>query len=351
MSILKQRRGYWLLMLALVAVLSVGAVACGDDDDDDDDENTPAATNTTGGAATQKPTQDSGGEIDYGKLSGNIDIDGSSTVFPISVAMAEEFGKASKVRVNVGLSGTGGGFQVFCRGETQISDASRPIKDSEVQACTDGGIKDLIEFQVAIDALTIVVNPENDWVTCLTVDQVAMIFKEGGAKKWSDVDPSWPSEDIKTYYPGSDSGTFDYFEEVLTGVDKANVHVTSGTSSEDDNLLVRGVEGNKNAIGYFGLAYYVEAGKELTAVEIDNGKGKGCVAPSAETAQSGEYVPYSRPLFMYTAAAILEERPEVVGFINFYFEELEAIVDEAGYATMSEDLKEEQWAKLEPFLP
>jgi len=279
---------------------------------------------------------------------GNIDIDGSSTVFPITVAMAEEFGLVSDVRVQVGLSGTGGGFDKFCRGETQVSNASRPIKASEVEACA-GTNDEIIEFQVAIDALTIVTNPGNDWATCMTVEQVAMIFKAGGAERWSDVDPSWPDEKIIKYYPGADSGTFDYFVEVLKHVDENSAHTTDGTSSEDDNVLVIGVEGDRNAVGYFGLAYYAEAGQELNAVEIDG--GEGCVKPSAETAQSGAYSPYSRPLFIYTDGGILESKPEVVAFIDYYFELLEEIVPETGYATMNSEQKAEQYAKLEPFLP
>jgi phosphate transport system substrate-binding protein len=194
-----------------------------------------------------------------------------------------------------------------------------------------------------------VVNPENDFATCLTVEQVVDIFKADGAESWSDVDPSFPDEEIVKYYPGADSGTFDYFTEVLEDTEEGAAHTSDGTSSEDDNVLVVGVEGDTYAIGYFGLAYYVEAGQELNAVEVDG--GDGCVAPSAETAQSGEYAPYSRPLFIYTAASILEERAEVVGFINFYYETLEGIVAETGYATMAEAQKAEQWAKLDPYLP
>jgi phosphate transport system substrate-binding protein len=319
-------------MLVLVAIFALAA-ACGDDDDDDD---APTATTSAGG-------------IDYGSLSGNIDIDGSSTVYPITIIAAEDFNSASSANVAVALSGTGGGFEKFCRGDTQISDASRPIQDDEVQACAENGLEAIIEFQVAIDALTIVTNPDNDFATCLTTEQIVDIFRDGGASNWSDVDPAFPDEPIVKYYPGADSGTFDYFVEVMEGVDESYVHTSDGTSSEDDNILVVGVEGDQYAIGYFGLAYYVEAGQNLNAVEVDG--GDGCVAPSAEAAQSGEYFPYSRPLFIYTDASILEEREEVVGFINFYFENLDAIVEETGYATMAEEQKDTQWAKLDPYLP
>ncbi len=330
------RKRTWWVVAAMVAVVALVAAACGDDDDDDDDN-----TATPGGS--------NGSEFDYDSLSGNIDIDGSSTVYPITVIAAEDFGGVSDVAVNVALSGTGGGFEKFCRGETQISDASRPIKDDEVEACAGEGLDNIIEFQVAIDALTIVTNPDNDWATCMTTEQVVEIFRADGSARWSDIDPSWPDEEIVLYYPGADSGTFDYFVEVLEGVDETYTHATTGTSSEDDNILVQGVEGDTNAIGYFGLAYYVEAGQDLNAVEIDG--GEGCVAPSAEAAQDGSYTPYSRPLFIYTDASVLEARPEVVGFINFYYENLDPIVEETGYATMAEDQKNEQWAKLDPYLP
>lgn len=340
MSTLMKRRGTWLMTLGVATALSLGAVACGDDDDN------PAPTSGAGATATE---DNGNSELDYSSMSGNVDIDGSSTVFPITVIAAEEFSLVSDVRVNVALSGTGGGFEKFCRGDTDASNASRPIKESEVDACAKEGIDDIVELQVAIDALTIVTNPGNDWAQCLTTEQVVDIFREGGASKWSDLDPSWPDANIVKYYPGADSGTFDYFTEVLEGVDESYVHSSSGTSSEDDNVLVIGVEGDKNAIGYFGLSYYVEAGQELNAVDVDG--GNGCVAPTAASAQSGEYAPYSRPLFIYTRESFLEEREEVLGFLNFYFENLDEFVEETGYATMSADQKAEQYAKIEAFLP
>ena len=310
-SILNPRLRWLSILLALVATVALAA-ACGE------------------------------GDVD-------IDIDGSSTVYPITVIAAEEFAGVSDVNVNVALSGTGGGFEKFCRGDTQISDASRPIEDDEVEACADSGIEDIIELQVAIDALTIVTNPNNDFAICMTTEQIVEIFRDGGADRWSEVDPSWPDEEIVKYYPGADSGTFDYFTEVLEGVDETYVHTSDGTSSEDDNVLVLGVEGDDYAIGYFGLAYYVEAGQGLNAVEVDG--GAGCVAPSAEAAQTGEYAPYSRPLFIYTTETLLQEREEVLDFINFYFENLEPIVEETGYATMSAEQKAAQVAMFSSFLP
>lgn len=326
-----------LSLLGLVALLAVALLAaCGDDEKD----------TTDGGTTTAAATEDTG--TDYGSLSGDIRIDGSSTVFPISEAVAEEFSNASDVRVNVAFSGTGGGFEAFCRGEIQISDASRPIKDDEVQACADNGIDDIVEIQVAIDALTVMVNPNNDFVDCLTVQQLHDMFKDGGATDWSAVDPSFPAQDIIYYYPGTDSGTFDYFvEAIIEGVDEEAVHRADGTSSEDDNVLAQGIEGDDNAIGYFGFAYFLEAGDALKAVSVDG--GEGCVAPSFDAALDGSYQPLSRPLFIYTRESFLEDRPEVLGFVKFYLENLETLVPEVGYVTMPEDLLAEQEAKIEPY--
>ena len=260
---------------------------------------------------------------------GNIDIDGSSTVFPITVAMAEEFGLVSDVRVQVGLSGTGGGFDKFCRGETQVSNASRPIKASEVEACA-GTNDEIIEFQVAIDALTIVTNPGNDWATCMTVEQVAMIFKAGGAERWSDVDPSWPDEKIIKYYPGADSGTFDYFTEVVNG-ESGNCR-SDVTFSEDDNVLVRGVAGDADGIGFFGLAYFEENADQLNAVAIDPGDGHP-VSPSPTTVENGTYTPLSRPLFVYVSTEAAG-RPEVEDFVRFYIEHAPTLAGEVGYVPL-----------------
>jgi phosphate transport system substrate-binding protein len=325
-----------LATLGLAALLVLAIAGCGDDDEGN-------------GGTTATPEEDGGSEIDYSTLSGDIRIDGSSTVFPITEAVAEEFSQVSDVNVNVAFSGTGGGFEAFCRGEIQIADASRPIEEDETQACGTAGIDDIIEFQVGTDALTVVVNPSNDFVTCLTVDQLHLIFKEGGATTWDQVDPSFPAEPIVLYYPGTDSGTYDYFvDEIITGVDEAAAHTSEPTSSEDDNVLAQGVEGDEFAIGYFGIAYFIEAGQNLKAVEIDS--GDGCVAPSAETALDGTYTPLSRPLFIYTRESFLEDNPEVLGFVNFYLENSQTLVPEVGYVELPEEVWDEQVAKLEPYL-
>ncbi|MDZ4278513.1 MAG: PstS family phosphate ABC transporter substrate-binding protein [Dehalococcoidia bacterium] len=278
-----------------------------------------------------------------------VRVDGSSTVFPISEAAAEEFSKETRARVNVGFSGTGGGFEKFCRGETQISDASRPIKQDEIDACAANGIDDIIELQVAIDALTVVVSPDNDFVDCMTVDELHAAFRAGGAERWSDIRPEWPDRPISFYYPGTDSGTFDYFlEAIIEGVDEMAGHRGDGTASEDDNVLALGIENDPNGLGYFGFAFFVEAGQALKAVAVDG--GEGCVEPTFEAALDGSYTPLSRPLFIYTRERFLEERPEVLDFVRFYLERTPTLVPEVGYVTMPDELLREQLAKLEPFL-
>ena len=349
-NILNSAQRRWLLLLLTgLTTLALVTVACGGDDNE-----APApATSATQAAAAEEPAttatqaaaeEEPADEDAYADLSGEIRIDGSSTVFPIAEAMAEEFGYVSDVRVNVAFSGTGGGFEKFCRGETQISDASRPIKDSEREACAENGIDDIVEVQVAIDALTVMVHPDNDFAQCMTVAELNQAFRADGAKKWSDLRAEWPDEDIIAYYPGADSGTFDYFNEAIIEEFEGSTHRGDGTPSEDDNILALGIGRDKNAIGYFGFAYFLEAGQSLQAVSVDD--GDGCVAPSFEAALSGEYTPLSRPLFIYTRGSLLSERPEVAGFIQFFLESVDAIVPEVGYVTMPADLLAEQFAKI-----
>ena len=235
---------------------------------------------------------------DLSKLEGTVEIDGSSTVAPITVEAADAFGETCpNVKIPVGVSGTGGGFKRFTKGGTDISDASRPIKFSEFEKCRENGVS-FIELPVAYDGLTIVVNKENNWVDQLTVDQLKKIFRDDmKVQKWSDVQAGWPNTEIKIFAPGTDSGTFDYFKEVVVGKDKASIRDDMSVS-EDDNNLVLGVANTKEAIGFFGAAYYFENTDKLKAVKIVNPKGKA-VLPSADTIESGEYAPFSRPLFIY----------------------------------------------------
>ena len=263
-----------------------------------------------------------------------IKIDGSSTVFPIAEAVAEEFqiSKRGKVRVTVGIAGTGGGFKRFCRGETDISNASRPILKEEMEACRAAGIK-YLELPVAFDALTVVVNPQNTWVKSLTVADLKKMWEpgaQGRVTKWNQVRSEWPAQNLMLFGPGADSGTFDYFTEAVNG--KAKASRGDFTASEDDNVLVQGVENNKNALGYFGYAYYIAHKDKMRAVEIDNGKGKS-VAPSLEAVIDGSYQPLSRPLFIYVRESSAQ-RPEVQEFIQFYLGQGAELVKEVGYVPL-----------------
>ncbi|NBD33742.1 MAG: phosphate ABC transporter substrate-binding protein PstS family protein [Cyanobacteria bacterium] len=264
-----------------------------------------------------------------------VAIDGSSTVYPIQEGLAEEFQKDNPdYRVTVGVSGSGGGFEKFCRGETDISNASRPIKDSEAQRCADNGIE-FVELQVAFDGITVVVNPENNWVDTMTVEQLQTIWEpeaQGSVTRWSDVNSSWPNAEMSLYGPGSDSGTFDYFTEVIVGEEGASRG--DYTASEDDNVLVTGVERDQNALGYFGYAYYVENQDTLKAVGIDNGNGP--VKPSQETIESGQYAPLSRPLFVYVKKSAMD-KPQVDAYVEYFLsaENITPIVNEIGYVPLS----------------
>lgn len=263
-----------------------------------------------------------------------IKIDGSSTVFPIAEAVAEEFqiSKKGKVRVTVGIAGTGGGFKRFCRGETDIANASRPILKEEMELCKAAGIK-YMELPVAFDALSVVVNPQNTWVKSLTVADLKKMWEpaaQGRVSKWNQVRSDWPAQPLMLFGPGADSGTFDYFTEAVNGKSKASRG--DYTASEDDNTLVQGVENNKNAIGYFGYAYYIAHKDKMRAVPIVNGKGTA-VGPSIQAVNDGSYEPLSRPLFIYvrdTAA----RRAEVGEFIQFYLTEGAELAQEVGYVPL-----------------
>jgi phosphate transport system substrate-binding protein len=263
-------------------------------------------------------------------LSGTITIDGSSTVYPITLAVAEDFQKANTgVKVTVAFAGTGGGFKKFCNGETDMNDASRPIKADDAGegvACKAKKI-DYLELGIATDALSVVVNKDNDWAKCLTKDQLKKIWDQGSTvSKWSDIDPKFPAQPIKLFGPGADSGTFDYFTEAING--KAKQSRSDYTQSEDDNALVTGVAGDTYALGYFGFAYLEENLDKIKAVEIDG--GAGCVAPSAGSVNGGTYKPLARPLFIYPSNSALK-RPEFAAFVQFYLDNVNKYVDETGY--------------------
>ena len=268
-----------------------------------------------------------------------VRIDGSSTVYPITEAVAEEFQIEHRgtYRVTVGISGTGGGFKKFCRGDTDISDASRPIKASEREACAADGIA-YIELPVALDALAVVVNPANDWVSCTTVEQLRTIWEPAAQEtilRWNQVDPAWPDRPLRLFGPGTDSGTYDYFTEAVIGEEGASRG--DYTASEDDNVLVQGVANDEGALGFFGFAYYVENRDKLKAVAIRNPETGECVEPSIENAKSGLYQPLSRPLFVYVNAEALD-RPAVAAFMDMYLdpELITELVAEVGYVPLPE---------------
>lgn len=276
-------------------------------------------------------------------LGGAVEIDGSSTVFPIAEAVAEEFQIANpRVRVTVGISGSGGGFKRFCAGETDISNASRPIKEAELERCAQAGVE-FIELPVAWDGLSVVVNHGNQFVTCLTVEQLNRIWAPGSSVElWSDLRPDWPAEEIRLYGPGTDSGTFDYFTEVING--ESGASRPDYQASEDDNILVQGVAGDEFALGYFGYAYYAENTDRLKLVQVDG--GQGCVAPSRETIEDGSYAPLSRPLFVYVSQAALR-RPEVRAYVDFMLEEASVLVPATGYRPLSDAEYAEGLARIE----
>jgi phosphate transport system substrate-binding protein len=264
-------------------------------------------------------------------LTGVVRVDGSSTVFPITEAVGEEFQRLhGGVRVTVGISGTGGGFKRFVVGETDINDASRPIKPSEEATAAEHGVAS-IELPVAFDGLSVLVNPANTWVDHLTVDELKRIWQAGSTvKTWRDLRTEWPAEPITLYGPDTDSGTFDYFTETVTGEGSCRPDYTA---SADDNVLVTGIAGDKHALGYFGYAYYVENKDKLKLVPIDGGGGAGPVAPSELTINNGSYAPLSRPLFIYVSAAAAERR-EVQAFVKFYLEQAGKLAAEVGYVAL-----------------
>ena len=322
-------------VLAGAMAATLVLAACGGDDDD--------AADATGEEPAAEATAETADEP-AGDLSGEIVIDGSSTVTPLITVAAEDFQIDNPdVRVTVGTSGTGGGFEKFCVGETDVSMASRPIKDEEVEICESNGIEP-VEFIVANDALSVIVNPENDWATCLTVEQLQTMWapeSEGSVNNWNQIDPSFPDQPLTLYGAGSDSGTFDYFTEEING--DTGVIRTDYNPSEDDNVTIVGVEGDPGAAGFLGLSYVLENEGRVAAADIDG--GDGCVTPSAETVIDGSYVPLGRPLFVYFKAGSLE-RPEVAAFAQYYADNQEFITQEALFIPLSEEQAAKQQEEL-----
>jgi phosphate transport system substrate-binding protein len=277
---------------------------------------------------------------DGADVSGEVIADGSSTVQPLTAAADGLFKEngGGDVNVSIATSGTGGGFEAFCRGDTDISNASRPIKEdeaAEAPACKKNGI-DFTELRVATDALTVVVSADNDFITCLTTEELATMWgpdADGKVTSWDQVNPEFPAEDIELYGPGTDSGTFDYFTDEINGEEGASR--TDYNASEDDNVIVQGVGGSPNALGYFGYTYYEENAETLKAVEIDS--GDGCVAPSAETAADGTYTPLARPLFIYVNNKSYADKPQVAAFVDYYVENVAEIAELAKFIPLNEE--------------
>jgi phosphate transport system substrate-binding protein len=314
------------ILVLLIAALALVAAGCGGDDDE-----------AAGDTAAE--TSDAAG----GDLSGRIQSDGSSTVGPFTTRGAERFQQEnSGVQVTVGISGTGGGFERFCAGETDVSNASRPIADDEVQACEKAGVE-YVEFQIANDALTVVVNSENDWATCLTTAELKKIWEPGSkVGNWNEVRSGFPDEQLSLFGPGTDSGTFDYFTDEINGEEGASR--TDYSASENDNVVVQGVTGERGGLGYFGFSYFEENQDKLKAVEVDS--GDGCVAPSVETAQDGTYTPLSRPLFVYAKTASFS-RPEVHAFVQYLIDNAVEIAEESDYVPLTDEQVEKARSDFE----
>lgn len=317
-----------LLPLFLILVLFFAACSGGGEE--------PTAEPTSAPVEEAEEMEEEMAESAGEALSGQVLVDGSSTVAPITSAVAEEFAKvAPDVRVPVGISGTGGGFEKFCNGETDISDASRPIKESETELCGQNGIE-YIELPVAFDGLAVMVNPENDWASCLTVDELRMVWEpaaEGEITNWNQIRAEFPDEPLNLYGAGTDSGTYDYFTEAIVGEEGASRG--DFLPSEDDNVLVQGIAGDINAMGFFGLAYYEQNKDSLKLLAVDN--GDGCVEPNTETVSGGSYQPLSRPIFIYVSADSAG-RPEVDAFVDFYLQNAGVLSAEVGYISLGDQI-------------
>ena len=314
-----------LLLVMVGAGMLLALTACGGTEPTPTSTSTPAGQQSTPTATTP--------------ISGNVAVAGSSTVFPISEAIAEEFSrKYPGVRVNVASTGTGAGGRAICAGETEVWDASRPSKQSELDKCAAAGIE-LIEIPVAFDALSVVVNPNNTWAQCLTVKELATIFgpeAQGTITNWNQVRAGFPDVNLRLYGPTTASGTFDYFTEAVMGESGAH-RGDMDLATEDDPLIAQGVNGTRGGMGYFGLAYYSQYGDLVKGVEVENPSGE-CVEPSTASVEAGTYLPLARPIFIYVRADILDQRPELEAFIEFYLENAPQLVAEVGYVSLPREV-------------
>lgn len=329
-----------LMVLIILSVMAIFAAACSSSNE------TSQSTETNGGTGSEPKTEAPAKAPEAEKLEGSVLIDGSSTVFPIMEAVTEEYRSVQpEVEVTVGVSGSGGGFEKFVRGETDLSNASRPIKDEEATKAKEAGIE-FKELELAYDGLSVVVSKENEFLEELTIEQLRKIFlAESGATKWSDVDPTWPNETIKIFSPGHDSGTFDYFNEVILE-EKPMREDENVSLSENDDILVTGISSDKNAIGFFGYAYYIENQDKLKVLAIENKDGE-MVKPTQETIQSKKYNPLSRPLFTYVKVSSLKEKPHVLDFTRFTLNNAGAMAEAVGYVGLPAEKYDEQLKGIE----
>ncbi|WP_101294505.1 PstS family phosphate ABC transporter substrate-binding protein [Halegenticoccus soli] len=321
-------------LIASGAVGAVGLAGCTEN------------TGGDNGGGDNSGGDDSGSGNGGEDLSGDVIIKGSSTVYPVSQAMAEEFQKQhSNVNVTVDSTGSGGGFKNhFCPGNADINGASRPIKDSEVEQCSSNDVEP-VEFQIAGDALTVAVNKNADWVDCMSFDQLKQIWEPNGAQKWSDVNPEWPDKEFELYGPASSSGTFDWFTENVIGESGAMREDYEPT--EDDNTIIQGIQGSETAMGFFGYAYYEENKDAVKALKIKKDDSGTCTAPSLDNAKSGDY-PMARPLFIYGAKSSIQEKPQVEAFLEFYLNKAETdLVKKVGYVPSSAEQRDKNLQKLE----
>lgn len=322
-----------LRFLVIASSLALAGAAC----------NSGSSTSTAEGSGAEAAGPGTpGSEAPAEEVVGSISIDGSSTVYPITEAVAEEYREVSRSQVTIGVSGTGGGFQKFCRGEIHITGASRPIRPTEAEACGAAGIE-YVELPVAYDGIAVVVNPANTWVDHLTVAELKRMWEpaaQGTVMRWNQIRPEWPDEEIHLFGPGIDSGTYDYFTAAI--VEQEHASRGDFTSSEDDNVLVQGVGGDRLALGFFGYAYYVENQSRVRAVPIDDGdaaNGAGPIAPTLDTVGGGTYQPLSRPVFIYVSKAAAE-LPFVDAFMDFYLDQAAELSAEVGYIPLPPSAKE-----------
>lgn len=300
------------------------------------------------GGGGEETAEGEAADTDGSGLGGEVLVDGSSTVFPISEAMAEEFMAANgDVEVTVGVSGSGGGFEKFCAGETDISNASRPIKQKEIDVCAEAGI-DFIEVPVAFDGLSVVVHPDNDWAACMTAEELGKMWEpaaEDTITQWNQVNDAFPDSDLLLYGPGTDSGTYDYFTDATTGEEGESRG--DYTATEDDNVIVTGVQNDSGGLGFFGFAYYEENKDSLKVVEIKNSDGE-CITPSLETIADGTYNPLARPIFFYVKTSSLEENPAVAAFVEYQLDAANAsLIEEVGYVPLPDDIASKVTARVE----